>query len=107
MNQLYKKLSLILFIFSCSLSYGQSNKNTFITGNFTNVPFENLVKAIEQQTSYKLFYNPALFDSVVVNITVDHKTVSEVLDLALQGTSYRYAISKQGSIYLVKDKSLQ
>ncbi|HEY8933917.1 MAG TPA: TonB-dependent receptor [Cyclobacteriaceae bacterium] len=107
MSQFYKKLSLLLLIFSCSFSYGQSNKTAFITGSFTNVPFENLVKAIEQQTHYKLFYNTTLFDSVVVNLTVDHKTVSEVLDLALQGTSFRYAISKQGNIYLVKDKSLQ
>ena len=94
--------SLIALLLSFS-SYAQETKT--VSGNFTSLTFDQLVNAIEQQTSYRFFYKPTWTDSVSVTLNVTNEKVSKVLEQALEGTDLHYSII-DNAIYILKERQL-
>ena len=63
-----------------------------ISGSFKQLRFEQFADSIEQKSSYHFYFNPADVDSFFVDITVDKKTLNEVLQLVFAKTEFHFAI---------------
>ncbi|MNK12318.1 TonB dependent receptor [compost metagenome] len=60
-----------------------------------------LVKQLEFQTSYRFYYDEALFKNFPLNLDLKNVAVREVLDKALNGSDFHYAVF-ENAIFLTK-----
>lgn len=81
-----------------------AQKGNTISGNFTGT-FDALVKGIEQQTSYKIFYDHFQTDSITINVNASNDPVEKVLDAAFLGTELHYSVYGT-TVYIIKDRQL-
>jgi len=94
--------SFFIFLSLVSLTFTQafSQRGKLITGEFRNQSFEQFISTLEQKTDFRFFYNPLSVDSLVVNVSVSQKEVSEILDEVFRTTDYRYAIDQNQYVYI-------
>ena len=51
-------------------SFAQETKNDLISGSFNQASFEQFAKKIEEQTSFRFYFDPTQLDSISVTISV-------------------------------------
>src|SRR5215213_1142686 len=107
---MFKKRRLYIFILiglvSCGTVIGQGIKH--ITANFENLPFDSLVKAVEQRTPYRFYYDSAEgLDTVMVTLHSPGLAITELLKLVLQNTSYHFIIDALDRIYITRQIAIQ
>lgn len=93
----------LLTVYSASLK-GQKHER-HIEVHLNHDTFEAMVRQIESQTSYTIYYDAPGLDSLKLTIDMKCPVVSRVLDTALSGTHYRYAIFEQ-AIFITGDKQI-
>lgn len=100
MKHLYKFTLSIVFFVSFS-AFGQEAVSVTLNAS----PFQELVRAIEQQTAYRFFYRPDWTDSVTVTVTAEREPVDKLLNRALEGTNLHYSIIEK-KIYITRERQL-
>jgi hypothetical protein len=97
-----------IFMLICLSSLGVSAQdNKTISGNFTNYTFPRLVREIEAQTPYHIFYDSAETDSLEINLAADRSTLQQVFDLVFKNTDIHYAIGNNNSVFVSKRYTIQ
>ena len=97
---LIMRVTLLIILVSTNLvfsanSYAQNVKFSF---HFSNATVKEVLKAIEDQSEFIVFYQDQQIDlSRKVNIETDNKSVSEILDQLFSGTE---------NVYTVKDRQI-
>lgn len=97
---LIMRVTLLIILISTNLvfsanSYAQNIKFSF---HFSNATVKEVLKAIEDQSEFIVFYQDQQIDlSRKVNIETDNKNVSEILDQLFSGTE---------NVYTVKDRQI-
>lgn len=86
---------------------GQDTADILVSGNFSNMNFQQFVNAIESKTAVRFYFNPASIDSVRINLPPEDRTLGALLDQAFKGTDLHYAIDRYKNIYVVKGRILQ
>ncbi|MDB5235609.1 MAG: hypothetical protein JWR44_2602, partial [Hymenobacter sp.] len=99
MKHAYRVLTLLFFSLLGLTSYGQQGEKV-VTGNFVHVPFEQFVSQVEAQTPYRFYFDPKTVDSLFVTLQVQGQPVRAVLQQALQGTTFRYAIDDENRVFV-------
>lgn len=108
MKHLYSHFFLLLFIFFfISTSHAQTEREVFITADYSNINFRDLVKDIESKTNFRFYYDPASLDSLIINLSVKEKKVDAVLKEVFRNTDFHFAIDDQFHIYVIKGRDLQ
>lgn len=95
----------ILFLFVISLFSTivlEAQDQPLISGDFRRMAFEDFVESIEQKTGFHFYYSPVELDSFFVDLTVEKKTLKQVLDLAFAGTDIHYAIDQDKRIFVTR-----
>lgn len=98
-------LFLVLSVASAfaSTSYSQS---TSLTLQLNNTPIEDVLNRIEEQTEFRFLYNKKIVNvERKVNVAVEGKSISEVLDNLFKNAGISYTISDR-QIVLNKKESL-
>lgn len=98
-------LFLVLSVASAfaSTSYSQS---TALTLQLNNTPIEDVLNRIEEQTEFRFLYNKKIVNvERKVNVAVEGKSISEVLDNLFKNAGISYTISDR-QIVLNKKESL-
>ena len=105
----YLSRSLILFLLQVAFvtEIRSQNSNEVVSGIFSNITFQQLVKELESKTDYRFFYIPAVVDSLRVNAEGHGKKMNTFLREVLQGTSLHYTIDEQKRIYITKGQPMQ
>lgn len=86
-----------------STSYSQS---TSLTLQLNNTPIEDVLNRIEEQTEFRFLYNKKIVNvERKVNVAVEGKSISEVLDNLFKNAGISYTISDR-QIVLNKKESL-
>ncbi|OIN57545.1 TonB-dependent receptor [Arsenicibacter rosenii] len=107
MSYFYRLTLFSFFVFALSLTgFGQSGQD-LVSGNFTNVKFEQFARTVEQATPYRFYYRPGELDSVVVNLNVDRKPLSNVLQQLFNGTLFQYAIDARKRVYITVNRPIR
>jgi hypothetical protein len=101
-----KKIYFLGFCFAilCKMVSAQDMNKT-ISVNFQNASIDQFVSDLETKTGYHFYYSPPLFDSLKLTVQATDKTLSAVLDMAFQKTSFHYSITEQ-SVFLTKGRQL-
>lgn len=102
--QFFRKMKLTFFIVSVSIlscfsatTYSQTTKLTLTENNSTLL---NVLKAIEDKSEFKFFYNEKVDVNMPATIEVDQKSITEILDKVLAKTSVKYKVlGRQIALY--------
>jgi hypothetical protein len=96
---------LVFFCVSCFTVSAQDQKT--ISGNFTGYRFPRLVREIEAQTPYHIYYDSAETDSIEINLTADQLSLQQVFDIIFKNTDYHYAFGNGNNVFVSKRFSIQ
>lgn len=88
-----------------AITSGVAQQRNTISGNFSSVSFDDFVRSIEQQSSWRFYYTHSQTDSLVVNVNVSNETLEKTLDQAFAGTELHYSIYGN-DVYVARDRQL-
>ena len=91
-------LALVLTLF-CVAGFAQQQ----VTVRLNNRPIVELFESIEKQSSYRIFCDPEVMDSLLVSIDETNVEPASLIRQALKETPYQTSVFKN-AIYIVKDK---
>ncbi len=102
--QFFRKMKLTIFIVTISMlsglsaeSYSQSTRLNLTQNNSTLL---NVLRAIEEKSEFKFFYNEKVDVNKAVSVDVSQKTITEILDNVLANTSVKYKVlGRQIALY--------
>ena len=101
-----KLVSFILFAGALSLSASSYSQNTKIDLNIQNSNIQDIIHSIENGSEFIFVYDAAYINSVSnKSISVQSKSISEVLDQLLQGTGVAYLIDDR-QIFLYNSQDI-
>ena len=88
MKQAYSLFLLLLLLqLPAFRSYGQQPAEQLVSGDFVRVPFEEFVRQLEAQTSYRFYFDPQSVDSLRITLRVQNQPLPTVLYQALLNTN--------------------
>lgn len=94
-------------LLTTSATMAQQNAMPLVTGNFKNITIENFLLQLEKETGYHLYFDTAQLDSITVDITVNKKPLTEVLNLAFANTKLEVAYYEPDNIFISKGLVVQ
>jgi hypothetical protein len=68
--------------------------------------FDAMVADIEQQSGYLFYYNKAWTDTLTVDVRADGQPIEVVLEQALAGTAYHFAIDSRNRVYITLERPI-
>jgi len=96
----------IFFIFCVSCFTVTAQNQKLISGNLTGYHFPQLVREIEKQTSYHIYYDSTDTDSVDINLNANELTLQQLFETILKGTDVHYAVTGN-NVFVSKRYSIQ
>ena len=103
-----RKFQLCILFILCLSGFRLSAQNQqLITGNFSNDRFPQLVREIEKQTSYHIYYDSTDTDSLEINLNANELTLQQVFDAVFKGTDVHYALAGGNNVFVSKRYSIQ
>lgn len=107
MKSFSRLLFILILLWYCSKSYGQTDTTLLITADVKTVSINELVRVLEQQTSFHFFYDVAQFDNATFNLTVNKHPLSKTLEQAFEKTDYAFTIDfEEKQVFLTKGERL-
>ncbi len=73
-----------------------------ISGHFKGYSFDRFVKEIRSQVPYRIYYDPAETDSLVLDIDVESEKLDKVLDRIFSGTDFHYSFAGGDRIFITR-----
>src|SRR6476620_6535231 len=105
---LYVFRIVLLYCFCCfSVAFVNAQENRKITGDFTQIKFDQFVREIEAKTSYHFYFNREELDSFTVNVSVTDASLRDVLNQVLKGSSFKFAIDSSNNVFVSKKALIQ
>lgn len=102
------RLSLFtVFLIAVHSAHAQKNSLPLVSGDFQNSLLDSFFVHMESQTGYKFYYDTAQLDSIRINISVQNKPLSDVLEIALKNTNISFAIDKNKHVFISKGLVVQ
>jgi hypothetical protein len=95
---------LVLFLFSVNTIVAQ--RKPLVEVELSSASFEELIRKLEEQTSYKFFYRSGWTDSLKVSVSAKNKTVEDVLKEALASTDLKFAVDANNNVFLTKGREI-
>ncbi|MBD0333009.1 MAG: TonB-dependent receptor, partial [Chitinophagaceae bacterium] len=99
----------LLFALTVLLFCGSaiSQRNLRITGNFSNIRFNEFVHRIEASSGYQFFYREQELDTFKVDISVTETPFSDLLRQIFQNTTFYFSIDTVGHVFILRNYSIQ
>lgn len=77
-----------------------------ISGTYDSAKFDDLVRDIEKQTTYHIYYNPRATDSLRVTMSFQNSEVGPVLGQLFSGTDLHFAINSDNNIFVTEGREI-
>jgi len=74
--------------------------------NLKNVSIPEFANQIEAKSSYRVFYNPDIFDRVYISFNSTNKSIRSILTSVFEGSDIYFSIDLDNHIFLTKGQSL-
>ena len=107
---MFNFLRVLLFICLSTIvleSSAQQQENALVSGNFQGMSFEQFVKKVESQTDFHFYFKSAETQGISINLEVQDRSISSLLEEALQDTGLEYAIDPATSaIFITLERKL-
>ncbi len=95
-----KYLSLLICLLITSSTFGQQLLD--IGDVYQGISFEVFATKLQTQTAFKIYYDPATTDSLVVNVSPGQKSIYDILEQALEGSNLHFGVSENKEIFITK-----
>ena len=86
---------------------GQGENRELIKGSFNNLTIRQFVQELESQINYIFYVDPALPDSIKINLNVNDQPLSRVLEQAFENSMVKYAVDQEGHVFITKDRKVE
>src|SRR5450755_646133 len=97
-----------LFVILCmSGMAAEAQDQKTITGNFTGYRFPQLVREIETQTSWHIYYDSTETDSIEINLNANQLSLQQVFDNIFKNTDFHFALGTGNSVFVSRRYSIQ
>ncbi|MEO9483199.1 MAG: carboxypeptidase-like regulatory domain-containing protein [Ekhidna sp.] len=94
------------WIFTFFLLYASFAQSQNISGQFNNTNFKDFASQIEQQTGWRVFYDPELLDTLTVTASFTNQRVTTALEVVFRGTKLK-ANYFENAIFVFNDLIIQ
>jgi TonB-dependent Receptor Plug Domain len=98
-------LSFIVLLISLDVA-AQQQPRDLVTADLHDISFGDFIKKIEAQTPFHFYYDPAVFDSTTITISVRDVHLAAVLDKVLGSNNCFYTIDKDNNVFITKGFAL-
>nr|WP_317045103.1 TonB-dependent receptor [Hymenobacter chitinivorans] len=102
---------MIFVLLSCgpsSIALAQQRPTSLLfTGEVTKGRFPELVKQLEAQTPYRLYYQAEALDTLSVTLRAQNQPVDSVLRAVLAKTRFRFAIDQERRVFITPGSAIQ
>jgi hypothetical protein len=78
-----------------------------ITGNFQNMKAAEFFRQVERMAPYYFYYDSTQLSNITVNVTAKDETLETVLSKAFKGTEVKFAIDKEGHVFITNKFQVQ
>ncbi|GAA4374616.1 TonB-dependent receptor [Hymenobacter koreensis] len=97
-----------LLLGSARLALAQQQGNPpLISGQFNGVTFEQFARAVESQTPYRFYFEPATVDSIRVTLVADRQPLPAVLTTVFGQSGLYYAIDADLRVFITTGRAIQ
>ncbi len=93
----------ISLLLSANSVFSQKDK---VSIDVKNARPADILKAIDQQVDYRLFYDTAELDTARMDISASQQPLFEFLDHLFQGTELTWSVDRQRHVFIVKGESI-
>src|SRR4051812_3516787 len=97
----------ITALFCLSFFASSAQDQNLISGNFSGYRFPSLIREIEKQTSWHIYYDSTETDSLEINFTADHLSLKQVFDIIFKNTDIHYAFGSDLNVFISRRYSIQ
>ncbi len=106
-----KRLLYIFFtsfnLLSCYAVMAQESTMPLVSGEFKNIRAEAFLLQLEKQTRYHLYYDTSQLDSVMIDVSLSKKPLTEALKLAFDKAGIEVAYYEPDNIFISKGLLVQ
>ncbi len=102
MRHFYRVVLLLLL----AVISAQAQRKQTISGNFASMPFEQVIQAIEDQTTYRFFFDKRWTDSLTVNLNASEQPLESVLEKILTGTQLQFAVDPHNRVFITLERPI-
>ncbi|RSK30254.1 TonB-dependent receptor [Hymenobacter metallilatus] len=102
MKHLFTVVLLLLLLGAGGPAHAQEAAQQPITLQVQQVPFEEFARAVEAQTRFRFYFNPAAVDSVTITVQAEQKPLRAVLEQALRNTPLRFAVDAHNRVFVTR-----
>nr|MBP6755209.1 carboxypeptidase-like regulatory domain-containing protein [Bacteroidia bacterium] len=96
-------LCTLLFLTTMN-SFGQND--TSFSFNLKNVSIPEFANQIEAKSTYRVFYNPDIFDRIYISFNSSNKSIRSILTSVFEGSDIYFSIDLDNHIFLTKGQPL-
>ncbi len=100
------RLYIIIFFAVLISAPAVSQRKPLLNGDFTDTRFEDFIRNIEDQSGYRVYYNPAWLDTIKVNAAFRNKQIEEVLSQVLAGTEFKWTVSSGKEVFITRQREI-
>lgn len=101
--KLFWPVMFLTFFFALTAKAQQSAR---ITGHFSGMTFDELVEAIEKQTSYRFYYDKRWTDTLKVNASGEGEMIGPLLEHVFANTMLYFTIDPQNRIFITRERQI-
>lgn len=96
-------IAALLFILYHQNTFAQDNTVSF---NFSHSSFADVITDMEQKCSYHFYYDPPVFSSDSITISLTNISAGSFLDTLSRLAGFTYSIDNMGRVYLLKGRPI-
>jgi hypothetical protein len=98
MMQRRKYLGLLLWMLAPLFAFSQEMLT--IGNDYQKMSFETFARKLRTESGYKVYYDPATTDSLVVSITTGQKSIYDILEQALANSGLHFGVTESKEIFI-------
>lgn len=97
MKFLLRTSAFVAFVFLCTTVKAQKNS---ITLDVKQVKFQEFVNVVEKQTNYFFYYNHLDTDSLIITVSANNSSLSDLLKIVFNNTELNFTISNNNRVFI-------
>jgi hypothetical protein len=100
------KSAAFVFILLAAVSLVRGQETERFSVSLSQAPLSELAKQLESSGRYRFYYNPSETDSILITVSAQNETLSEILTKAFANSELRFSIDNENNVFLLKGKTI-
>lgn len=99
------RLLCLIFLLPSLSAFAQQAEELF-SGDLRNLSFEQLVKIMETNSTYRIYYDKTWTDTLKIGIQVHQKPAAYIFEEILKNTPFRFAIDADKNVFITHTREI-